>query len=68
MFPFSFGIDQDLKIRYIGSAFCKIFDSFIIGQNLFKVFNLNRPTLKIDWNSVIKFQIMFVSLELFYYI
>ena len=53
MLPFSFGIDETLTIRYIGSAFENIFDNQdIVGFDMYSLFDLIRPTMKVDWQSV----------------
>lgn len=52
LFPFSFGFDKDLNIKFVGSSLMVLFRDDVHNRNLYDVFNILRPTFKDDWDMV----------------
>ena len=52
LFPFAFGVDEGLTIQYVGSAFENLFVEDITGQSMYNVFDIVRPSMKVDWHMV----------------
>lgn len=59
MFPFSFGLDKDLKINYVGIVFGNLFGNTINGAELTSVLRMIRPGgIMPNWNTVFRLRLL----------